>query len=297
MKALDNLPAKGIEVLGSYAAPTRIPATMLYGMPKAVHSIQMEDYTNKSSGLSEEIRRRQENLRFVLKQFKRDFIKAITLDSLLNRKIAKEPYTSLMDIEMLNPIGLRSPLIDYTKVVFEATETCKLIVAKTIPNAKIFFAELVANDELKNNRPLDTFQYLTLNTESVESLKSSFSKMLDSQYENPTTTFGQQFKRVKDWEDTTKLCSEISKNLTDLSKQSLDHEIKAISDLLDKLSLRVKKKGEENGISPTNIEMIKVATRAIAEEVSFLGAVIHLADTLVQVMEDNKEFLRDYLTK
>ena len=43
--------------------------------------------------------------------------------------------------------------------------------------------------------------------------------------------------------------------------------------------------------------MIKVATRAIAEEVSFLGAVIHLADTLIQVMGDNKEFLRDYLTK
>lgn len=297
MKALDNLPAKGIEVLGSYAVPTRIPATMLYGMPKAVHSIQMEDYTNKASGLSEEIRRRQENLRFVLKQFKRDFIKAITIDSFLNRKLAKEPYTSLMDIEMLNPIGLRSPLVDYAKVVFEATEVCKLIVAKTVPNAKIFFAELVGNDELKNNRPLDTFQYLTLNTESVEGLKSNFAKMLDSQYENPTTTFGQQFKRVKDWEDTTKLCSEISKNLEDLSKQSLDHEIKAISDLLDKLSLRVKKKGEENGISPTNIEMIKVATRAIAEEISFLGAVIHLADTLIKVMEDNKEFLRDYLIK
>lgn len=297
MKALDNLPAKGIEVLGSYAVPTRIPATMLYGMPKAVHSIQMEDYTNKASGLSEEIRRRQENLRFVLKQFKRDFIKAITIDSFLNRKLAKEPYTSLMDIEMLNPIGLRSPLVDYAKVVFEATEVCKLIVAKTVPNAKIFFAELVGNDELKNNRPLDTFQYLTLNTESVEGLKSNFAKMLDSQYENPTTTFGQQFKRVKDWEDTTKLCSEISKNLEDLSKQSLDAEIKTISDLLDKLSLRVKKKGEENGISPTNIEMIKVATRAIAEEISFLGAVIHLADTLIKVMEDNKEFLRDYLIK
>lgn len=297
MRTLDDLPNKGIVVLDSYAEPTRIPATMLYGMPKAVPDVQMEDYTNKASGLAEEIRRRQENLRFVFKQFKKDFIKAITVDSFLNRKLAKEPYTSLMDIEMLNPMGLRSPLIDYSMVVFEATEVCKLIVAKTIPNAKIFFAELVANDELQNNRPLDTFQYLVLNTESVDSLKANFAKMLDSQYENPTTTFGQQFKRVKDWEETTKLCAEISKNLEDISKQSIQGEVKAISDLLDKLSLRVKRKGEEDGISQTNIDMIKVATRSIAEEVSFLGAVIHLGDTLIKVMEDNKEFLRDYLTK
>jgi hypothetical protein len=43
--------------------------------------------------------------------------------------------------------------------------------------------------------------------------------------------------------------------------------------------------------------LVKSATRSIAEEVSFLGATLHLADTLVKVMEDNKEYLRDYLTK
>lgn len=297
MNALENLPKKGIQILDGYANPIQVPATMLYGMPKAVPNIQMEDYTNKASGLTEEIRRRQENLRFVFKQFKKDFIKAITLDSVLNRKLSKEPYTSLMDIEMLNPMGLRSPLIDYAKVIFEATELCKIIVAKTVPNAKVFFAELVANDELQNNRPLDSFQHLILNTETIDSLKATLSKMLDSRYENPTTTFGQQFKRVKDWEDTTKLCAEISRNLEDLSKQSLNSEIKSISDLLDKLSIRVKNKGEVDGISQTNIDMIKVAVRSIAEEISFLGATIHLGDTLVNVMEDNKEFLRDYLTK
>ncbi len=297
MKALDNLPKKGIEILGSYAQPIQIPATMLYGMPKPVSNVVMEDYTNKSSGLSEEIRRRQENLRFVFKQFHKEFVKAITFDSLLNRRIAKESYSSLMDIEMLNPMGLRSPLVDYATVVFEATEICKLIIGKTIPNAKIFFAELISNNELKNNRPLDSLQYLILNTETVEALKSSFSKMLDSKYENPTTTFGQQFKRIKDWEETTKLCTEIGKNLEDITKQDISSDVKTISGLLDKLSIRVKKEGDEDGISKTNIEAIKVATRSIAEEISFLGAVIHLADTLIKVMEDNKEFLRDYLTK
>lgn len=297
MKALENLPKKGIVILDGFASPVRVPATMLYGMPKPVSNIQMEDYTNKASGLSEEIRRRQDNLRFVFKQFKKDLIRAITFDSMLNRKLAKEPYTSLMDIEMLNPMGLRATLLEYSTVIFEATEISKLIVAKTIPNAKIFFAELIANNELANNRPLDSFQFLILNTESIDRLKSELTKMLDSQYENAVTTFGQQFKRVKDWDDTTKLATEISANLEDLSKQNLQHEIKSISDLLDKLSIRVKKVGEDDGISKSNVEAIKVAVRSIAEEISFVGATIHLADTLVKVMEDNKEFLRDYLTK
>lgn len=297
MRALDDLPKTGITIFQGYPTPIQLPATMLYGMPKAVPNIQMEDYTNKSSGLTEEIRRRQENLRFVFKQFKKEIIKSITFDSFLNKKISKENYSSLMDIEMLNPMGLRSTLLDYSEAVFEATEICKLIIAKTIPNAKIFFAELIGNNELNNNRPLDSFQYLILNTESVDRLKSQFAKMLDSKYENPVTTFGQQFKRLKDWEDTTKLCASISKNLEDISKQNIQSDIKNLSDLLDKLSIRVKKVGEDDGISKSNIEAIKIATRSIAEEVSFLGAVIHLADTLIKVMEDNKEFLRDYLTK
>lgn len=297
MRVLNDQPKTGITIFERYASPINLPATLLFGMPKPVPNVQMEDYTNKASGLTEEIRRRQENLRFVFKQFKKELIKSITFDSFLNKKISKEPYTGLMDIEMLNPMGLRATLLEYSEVVFESTEICKLIIAKTIPNAKIFFAELIANNELNNNRPLDSFQYLVLNTESVERLKAEFSKMLDSKYENPVTTFGQQFKRVKDWEETTKLSVSISKNLEDISKQNIQSDIKVISDLLDKLSIRVKKVGEDDGISKSNVEVIKVATRSIAEEISFLGAVIHLADTLIKVMEDNKEFLRDYLTK
>ena len=283
-------------LLSGYAAAVQVPATFLYGMPKPVPDIAMEDYTNKASGLTEEIRRRQENLRFVLKQFKKDFVKTITFDSMLNRKLAKEPYTSLMNVEILNPMGLRAPLLDYSKVVFEAVEVSKLIVAKTLPNAKIFFAKLVADDELKNSRPIEVYQYLNLNTDHITELKSKLAKMLDSKYENATTTFGQQFKRIKDWDDTCKLSAEISKGLTDLSKYDLSADVKEITSLLDKLALRVKKT-DDGGISPTNLSLIKTATRSIAEEVSFLGATLHLADTLVKVMEDNKEFLRDYITK
>lgn len=283
-------------MLSGYAPPVQIAATLLYGMPKPVSSVAMEDYSNKSAGLMEELRRRQENMRFVLKQFKRDIIKSVTFDSMLNRRLTKEPYTSLMNIEILNPMGLRSPLLDYATVIFEAIELSKLTVAVTLPNAKIFFAKLIADDELKNSRPVDVHQYLLLNTEPLNDLKEKLSKMLDSQYENATSTFGQQFKRVKDWEDTCKLCADISTGLEDLSKHDLTKDITELTQMLDKLSLRVKRI-DDTGISTVNIELIKSAARALAEEVSFLGATLHLADTLVKVMEDNKEFLRDYLTK
>lgn len=282
--------------LTGYAPSVQVPATFLYGMPKPVPDIAMEDYVGQSGGLMEEIRRRQENMRFVLKEFKRDFVKTVTFDLMLNRKLAKEPYTSLMGVEILNPMGLRSPLLDYAKVIFESIEVSQLIVAKTLPNAKIFFAKLVADDELKNSRPIEVYQYLNLNTDHITELKSKLAKMLDSKYENATTTFGQQFKRIKDWDDTCKLSAEISKGLTDLSKYDLSADVKEITSLLDKLALRVKKT-DDGGISPTNLSLIKTATRSIAEEVSFLGATLHLADTLVKVMEDNKEFLRDYITK
>lgn len=292
-----HIPTKApLGLLTSYAPRVQVPATLLYGMPKAVSSVAMEDYTNKSAGLMEELRRRQENMRFVLKQFKRDIIKSVTFDSMLNRRLGKEPYTSLMNIEILNPMGLRSPLLDYAKVIFEAIELSKLTVATTLPNAKIFFAKLIADDELQNSRPVDVHQYLLLNTEALDSLKSQLAKMLDSQYENATSTFGQQFKRVKDWEDTCKLCSDISNGLEELTKHDLTKDIGELTSMLDKLSLRVKRT-DDSGISTVNIELIKSAARALAEEVSFLGATLHLADTLVKVMEDNKEFLRDYLTK
>ena len=283
-------------LLSGYAATIQVPATLLFAMPKPVPEISMESYGTKSAGLQEELSRRQENLRFVLKELKRDFTKLITFDSMLNRKIAKEPYTTLMAIEILNPMGLRAPLLDYAKIIFEAVELSKLIYAKTLPNAKIFFAKLIADDELANSKPIDACQYLMLNTEIINELKGQLAKMLDSKYENAVTTFGSQFKRIKDWEDTNKLISEISKDVNEITKYDIAGEVKELTGLLDKLAIRVKKTGDDK-ISTVNVNLIKTATRSIVEEGSFLGASLHLADTLVKVMEDNKEYLRDYLTK
>ena len=287
----------GIQHQNSYHEVTQLPATMLFGMGKAVPTIAMEDHSNKSGGLIEELHNRRENFRFVLKQFKTDVIKLITVDAVLNRKIKNTPYTTLMDVEMLNPIGLRCTLAEYGELLFKSTELCKLTLAKVLPQAKVFFAEIASNNELQNNRPLDSYAFLQLNEEHIREYKEQFKKVLDSTYENPTTTFGQQFKRVKDWEDTIEFCKAISGNLNDITKQNITNDIKELSGLLDRVITHVKREADNDAISATNLKVIKSAAIAIAEEISFLGAVIHLADTYLKVMEDNKEFLRDILMK
>lgn len=294
---LDPQPRAGITVVEAYAERTRVPATMLFAMGKQTPNIAMEDYANKSAGLIEELRNRRENFRFVLKQFKTDIIKLITIDQVLNRKIRNTPYTTLMDVDMLNPIGLRMPLRDYAELLFKATELSKLTIAKVIPQAKVFFAEISSNNELVNNRPIDSYSFLELNSDRIQEYKGEFSRALDSTYENPTTTFGQQFKRAKDWDETSELCKAISANLNDISKQDLTGDVKELSELLDRVLVHVRKEADKDQISETNIKLLKRASAQIAEEVSFLGAVVHLADTFLNVMEDNKEFLRDFLSK
>lgn len=292
---LEELPKKGIQPLTGYAPKVQIPATLLYGMNQN-KSFALEDYTgNRGFSLLEELKRRQENLRFVLKEFKRDVCKVVMFDSTLNKRLAKEPYTSLMDVEILNPMGLKATILEYTTLLTEAMEICKLTVAKTIPNAKVFLAQLIADNELQNNRPIDVQQYIVLNTEHIDSVKKQLSKMLDSSYDNAISTFGQQFKRVKDWEETTKLSADLSKSLNDLMKHNVARDVKLISDLVDKLTLKVK--NDDTQVSPVNVELLKTTVRTLAEEISFIGAIVHLTDTLVNVMEDNKEYLRDYLTK
>lgn len=291
-------PVRGpITTVETHHPASRVAATMLFGMGKTTPNIAMEDHSNKSVSLVEELRNRRENFRFVLKQFKSDVIKLITVDAVLNRKIKNTPYTSLMDIEMLNPIGLRTSLVEYGELLFKATELSKLTIAKVLPNAKIFFAEIASNNELKNNHPIDSYSFLQMNEENIREYKTQFSRFLDSTYENPTTTFGQQFKRVADWEKTMELCKAISTNLNDITKQDLTGEIKELSELLDRVLIHVKKESDKDAISPTNMKILKLASTQIAEEISFLGAVVHLADTYLNVMEDNKEFLRDFLSK
>lgn len=288
---------KSIGDISTYSNSVRVPAAMLFNQPKAPSLIAMEDFNNKNSGLGEELKSRQESLRFVLKEMKNDVLKVITFDSLLTKRLSKIPYSSLMDIEMLNPMGLRAPLLDYATVLLEATEISKLIIGKVLPGTKIFFSELVGNDELMNQRPVDSYSFLSLNEEPIAELKQKLAKMLDSAYENPITNFGSQFKRFKDWEDTHAITKAISVNLNDITKYDLEKEIKTISGILDKLVIKVKTAAERKEISSNNITLVRVATRQIAEEISFLGAVVHLGDTFVKVMEDNKEFLRDYVNK
>lgn len=288
---------KSIGDINSYSPQVRAAAAMLFNQPKALPSIAMEDFQNKNYSLGEELKNRQESLRFVLKELKNDVLKIISFDSVLSKRLSKIPYSSLMDIEMLNPMGLRAPLLDYATTLLQATEVCKLIVGKVLPGAKIFFSELVANDELMNQRPVDSYSFLSLNEEPIAELKQKIAKMLDSAYENPVTTFGQQFKRFKDWEETQALTKVISENLNDITKYDLEKEIKTISGILDKLVVKVKAAADAKEISTNNINLVKLSARQIAEEISFLGAIVHLGDTFLKVMEDNKEFLRDYVNK
>lgn len=288
---------KAIGDLTTYSPNVRAPAAMLFNQPVVPKQLAMEDYQTKTSTLGDELKNRQESLRFVLKELKNDVLKIISFDSVLNKRLAKIPYSSLMDIEMLNPMGLRAPLVNYATTLLRATEVSKLIVGKVLPGAKVFFSELVANDELMNQRPIDSYSFLSLNEEPISELKQEIAKMLDSAYENPVTSFGAQFKRVKDWEETQALTKTISENLNDITKYDLEKEIKTISGILDKLVVKVRQAAEEKQISTNNINLIKVATRQIAEEISFLGAIVHLGDTFLKVMEDNKEFLRDYVNK
>lgn len=288
---------KPIGEISTYSPSVRTAAAMLFNQPKASHSLAMEDFSNKNSGLGDELKNRQESLRFVLKEMKNDVLKIITFDSVLSKRLSKIPYSSLMDIEMLNPMGLRAPLLDYAGTLLAATEISKLIIGKVLPGAKIFFSELVSNDELMNQRPVDSYSFLSLNEEPIAETKQKLAKMLDSAYENPVTTFGHQFKRFKDWEDTQAITKAISENLNDITKCDLEKEIKTISAILDKLVVKVKTAADRGLISQNNVNLIRVATRQIAEEISFLGAVVHLGDTFLKVMEDNKEFLRDYVNK
>lgn len=288
---------KQIGDIQTYSPMVRVPAAMLFNQPKETRSLAMEDFQSKATGLAEELRSRQESLRFVLKEMKSDILKIISVDGVLNKRLSKIPYATLMDVEMLNPMGLRAPLVDYAQTLLTTTEVCKVIIAKVLPGAKVFFSELVGNNELQNQRPIDSYSFLELNEEAITELKSKLGKMLDSAYENPVTTFGTQFKRFKDWEDTQALTKAISENLNDITKYDMEKEIKVISSVLDKLTVKVKAALDEKKISTNNMNLIKLATRQVAEEISFLGAVVHLGDTFLKVMEDNKEFLRDYVNK
>lgn len=288
---------KQIGDIQTYSPMVRVPAAMLFNQPKETRSLAMEDFQSKATGLAEELKSRQESLRFVLKEMKSDILKIISVDGVLNKRLSKIPYATLMDVEMLNPMGLRAPLVDYAQALLAATEVCKVIIAKVLPGAKVFFSELVGNNELQNQRPIDSYSFLELNEEAITELKSKLGKMLDSAYENPVTTFGAQFKRFKDWEDTQALTKVISENLNDITKYDMEKEIKVISSVLDKLTVKVKAALDEKKISTNNMNLIKLATRQVAEEISFLGAVVHLGDTFLKVMEDNKEFLRDYVNK
>lgn len=289
--------SQGIQILPTYAEKVKVPATLLYGMPARMHDVALEEFgATATGGLMQEIQRRQENLRFVLKQVKTEFLKLTTPDTVLNRRLAKEKYTSIMNIEILNPMGLRAPLLEYSKVILEGTQISREIIAKLIPAAKVYLAGLVASTELKDAKPSDSYHTLFVYNDPVKAIKAEIAKMLDSKYENPTVTFGTHFKRIKDWEDCSTVNFEISKSLQDIAKHDFASDIRLLTAMIDKLSVTIKRGGDDS-VSAPNIKRIKLAVYEIAEAVSFVGAIMHLADTLVNVMEDNKEFLRDYLSK
>lgn len=282
--------------LESYAPDVVTPASLLFGQPAGLNQVAMESFTKFSDGLLEDLGIRKDSIVFTIKETGTGFKSMFSNDITLNLKLKKVPFTTLMDLNILNPMGLKCSLLEYGQVLLAGTQLSKHILVETLPQAKVFYAEVIGNNELGNARPIPALSDLRLNTEEIAALKLSIQKMLDSKYENPMVSFGTHFKRIKDWEDTISVTEQIAKNIKELQKIDLHGKLKSILPLIDKLLVRVMQKGEDNKISDVNVTILKEVTKNLADEVAFLGAMIHLADTYVRVMEENKEQLRNYLT-
>lgn len=289
-------PVEDVVRLESYAQAVVVPASLLFAQPTGLNKVAMESFATLSEGLLEELGIRKNSIAFTIKETTTAFTSMFSSDATLNRKLAKVPFTNLMDLPILNPMGLKGSLTEYGHVLVAASELCLHIILQTIPQAKVFYAEVLGNAELGNSRPIPALGDLRLNTEEVTGLKLAIKQMLDSKYQNPTVTFGTQFKRVKDWNETEDVTAKMANNLKKLEKLDIRKVIKSLLPLIDKLIVRATQKSGDKAISDVNINVLKDVTRNIADEIAFVGAICHLTDTYVRVMEENKEQLRSYLT-
>lgn len=294
MSGFTHLKSKRVKTLSEvkgYTERSRLPMQLLFNQPNNMTrlNLKLENFNNVMDTWTNVLTERANALNFVLTETMQDFKTYFSTDSALAYEITAVPYTKLANVDLPNIIGLKADLPTYAKKLSNSLTLATSVLEFELPALTKLVAELLANkDALTSVRPINSLTDIKMYSQDIDKEKNELAAMIGQEQTQQFVKFGAIYYSIGEWKDCSRLVQTLSVRLKKLKLEKFSKDVKNLTALMDKLIIR----SQNAEIPRDNVETYATIIEASSNNIAFAGAIIHMCETLLTVMEQHNEILR-----
>lgn len=296
MSGLAHLKPQRVNTLSEvqgYTERSRLPMQLMFNQPNNMQrlnlNLKLESFNNVMDTWNEVLKERANALNFVLTQTMQDFRALFRIDNVLVHEINTIPYTTLASVDLPNVIGLKADIHTYAKKLDLALTLANDVLEFELPSLQKLVGQLIADkDALTSVRPISSLTEVKMHSQDVEKTKTELAAMIGQDTTQQFVKFGSIYYSINEWKDCTKLVQAISQRLKKIKMEKFSKDVKNLTVLMDRLIIR----SQSENVPQSNIETYAGVIEASSNNIAFAGAVIHMCETLLTVMEQHNEILK-----
>lgn len=296
MSGLAHLKPQRVNTLSEvqgYTERSRLPMQLMFNQPNNMKrlnlNLKLESFNNVMDTWNEVLKERANALNFVLTQTMQDFRSLFRIDNVLVHEIGNIPYTVLANVDLPNVIGLKADIHTYAKKLDLALTLANAVLEFELPSLQKLVGQLIADkDALTSVRPISSLTEVKMHSQDVEKTKTELAAMIGQDTTQQFVKFGSIYYSIDEWKNCTKLVQSISLRLKKIKMEKFSKDVKNLTVLMDRLIMR----SQNEKVPQSNIETYASVIEDSSNNIAFAGAVIHMCETLLTVMEQHNEIIK-----
>lgn len=288
---LQHKRVKTVAEMSGYTDRSRLPMQLFFNQPNNMKNknLKLENFNNVMDTWNEVLKERANALNFVMTQTMESFKTYFNVDSTLSYEINNVPYTTLAKVDLPNVIGLKADIHTYAKKLDVALGLAINVLEFELPSITKVVAELLANkDAITSLRPINSLTDVKMYTQDIDKEKNELAAMIGQNQNQQFVKFGSIYYSLAEWKDCSRLVQTISQRLKKIKLEKFTKDVKNLTVLMDKLIMR----SQGVVIPEDNISTYAGVIETSSNNIAFAGAVIHMCETLLTVMEQHNQILR-----
>lgn len=214
----------------------------------------------------------------------------------LERSIKKTNHSSIMMLSTYVPPGMMVDWLKYLDALEECQRSVDNIIVDVLKPAKEYFSLALGSPErLKERSPASDISKIKTHEKEIAAAKKSLQLCYSENVVETKKPFGDVFKRSADWTTANNALQQLTERLARVPAKDVLEYVNDISDVLDRLALRLNQSPDVYEISGLTTKIIADLCMRMAQEVEFYAAHCFIMKTATSAMSDTNAQLQDIL--
>lgn len=182
------------------------------------------------------------------------------------QEMSKHTYMDIKELLAFTPEGLNTDFREYADYLLAAAKHSSKVL-ELVSEFNVYLAKLISNNDIRLSTD-DKAARLQGVEDDRKLLLQDIGGCFDKGSTRTETNIGKVVKRNSDWQDIFNICEDMTKLITSVDRNKLNHAVDDCVEMIESLERKIKNSDME-GVSSNAVNNLSMGTYQVACELEF----------------------------